>query len=287
MISVDENFSIPKIGLSSFTYDNHQITTNVFVNYLKFYGKVIEISELFTNYHCLNQALKQLQLTRQDVYIIFKVWPQDQTPEELLQRLEHFLQVSKWEYFDVLLIHAPINLQYRYEQWKSLESIKERGFAKTIGTTNMSLNQLMTVMKNADLLPTVYQIEINPFLQQRDLSDYCDSSNIIMINPEPNCKGIQNKNQELISLAQSLGISVEEVSEIDFFWFSHLNLLFFSFSYYSAGPFPRVTLPSFLIIFIHCSFLESFRPCITTTIAITRLARLKSVVGKNHCPKRP
>jgi diketogulonate reductase-like aldo/keto reductase len=286
MISVDENFSIPKIGLSSFTYDNHQITTNVFVNYLKFYGKVIEISELFTNYHCLNQALKQLQLTRQDVYIIFKVWPQEQTPEELLQRLEHFLQVSKWEYFDVLLIHAPINLQYRYEQWKSLESIKERGFAKAIGTTNMSLNQLMTVMKNADLLPTVYQIEINPFLQQRDLSDYCDSSNIIMINPEPNCKGIQNKNQELISLAQSLGISVEEVSELSiWFCFSHLNLICFSFySYYFAGPFPRVILLSFLIIFIHYSFQESFRPCIT--IITTRLVPLKSVVGRNHCPRR-
>jgi diketogulonate reductase-like aldo/keto reductase len=212
MISIEDNFSMPIVGLSSFTYDNHQITKDIFINYLKNYGKVIEISELFTNFHCLNQALNSLQLTRSDVVIIFKVWPQEQTPEELLARIENFLTISSWQYFDILLVHAPINLQYRYEQWKSLEIMKNKGYVKSIGMTNLSVNQLMTVMKNADILPSVFEVEISAFLQQRDLSDYCDSSNIIMINPESNCKGIKYNDTRLQKLSIKYNIPPEEVS---------------------------------------------------------------------------
>lgn len=211
VISIDENFSLPSIGLGAFTYDNHEITTNIFIHYLKYYGKVIEISELFTNYHCLNQALQTLQLNRQDIFIIFKVWPQEQTPEELFQRLQNFLAISQWEYFDLVFIHAPINLTYRYEQWKALENLKRLDRVKAIGTTNMSLNQLMTVMKNADIMPTVFSVEVSPFLQQRDLSDYCDASNIVLVNMESNCKGIKNHHPFLLEVARSLDISTEEV----------------------------------------------------------------------------
>ncbi len=234
LVSIDENFSLPNIGLGAFTYDNHEITTNIFIHYLKYYGKVIEISELFTNFHCLNQALQTLQLSRHDIFIIFKVWPQDQNPDELFQRLQLFLQLSQWEYFDIVFIHAPINLTYRYEQWKALENLKKLDLVKAIGTTNMSLNQLMTVMKNADLLPTVFSVEISPFLQQRDLSDYCDASSITMINVESNCKGVKNHHPYLIDIARSQNLSVEEVRKLlSDYYVDRFHI--YVFSYYFVG----------------------------------------------------
>lgn len=214
-IFIDEGLTnLPQTGLAAFTYDNHQITTKIISHYLSNYGRVIEISELFTNYHCLNQALMELGLHREDISIIFKIWPQECNPNELLTRIEEFLTLSQWKYFDLLFIHAPINLTYRYEQWKALEVIKQKGLAKGIGMVNLNLSQLMTVMKNTEVyLPNIFQLELSPFLQQRDLTDYCDSSNIVMVNMESNCKGCQNKNEKLMELAREVdgGIPVEEV----------------------------------------------------------------------------
>lgn len=161
LLQIEDDFFSPNVGLAAFTYDNQQLTTEIFTNYLKRGGKVIEIAELFTNYQCLNAAMKKLSISRDQVTLIFKVWPQDQNPEELQSRIESFLYHSQWQYFDLILIHAPICLQYRYEQWKALENMKKSKLAKSIGVTNMSLNQLMTVMKNCDILPSVFQVSFS------------------------------------------------------------------------------------------------------------------------------
>lgn len=159
-VELEGGFYLPQIGLGAFQLDSSPLTLARFIEYLSQGGRLIEIAELFTNFSVIPLALEKCGLSREDIYISLKVWPQQQTPEALLTRMDAFFAKHNLTYVDILLAHAPIDIDNRFEQWKSLEVLKKRNMARALGVTNLSLNQLMTVMKNAEILPTVYQVFI-------------------------------------------------------------------------------------------------------------------------------
>lgn len=157
-VEIDDGFLLPQIGLAAFQLDSGDKTVQRFVDYLQAGGRMIEIAELFTNYNFLPKALEKCHLKREDIFISLKLWPQGQTPEALLGRIETFFSRNRLDYVDILMVHAPIDIDNRFEQWRSLEIVKKRQWARALGVTNLSLNQLMTVVKNAEILPTVFQV---------------------------------------------------------------------------------------------------------------------------------
>lgn len=119
--------------------------------------------------------------------------------------------MSKFFYIDILLTHAPIDIANRFEQWQALEACKRKGVVRALGLSNMSLNQLLTVIKDATILPSFFFTEISPFKQQRELLDYCQVASIVVINAEPCCKGIRNRLPKVMELCQRLQASPEQV----------------------------------------------------------------------------
>jgi diketogulonate reductase-like aldo/keto reductase len=210
-IEVDEGFYIPQIGLAAFQLDSVEKNLEKLLNYFSAGGRFVEMAELFTNYNLLNVALEKLSMQREEIYISLKIWPQNQTPEALLGRIEAFFEKNQIAYVDILMVHAPIDISHRFEQWRALEIVKKRKWARALGLTNLSLNQLMTVIKDAEILPTVFQIEVSPFCQQRDIQDYCAAGQIVVINNEPICKGIKDRHPYLIEIAHRLQLSSEQV----------------------------------------------------------------------------
>lgn len=210
-IEVEEGFFVPQVGLGAFQLDDLERTTERLVEYFSSGGRLVEMAELFTNYDTLLDAMDKLHLQREDIFISLKIWPQGQSPEALLGRIETFFERNNIEYVDILMVHAPIDIENRFEQWRSLEIVKKRNWTRSLGLTNMSLNQLMTVIKNAEILPTIFQIELSPFHQQRDVQDYCSAGQIVLINSEPICKGLRDRHPVLLDIAQSLKTSTEQV----------------------------------------------------------------------------
>lgn len=210
-IEIDEGFFIPQVGLGAFQMDGTQKNIDHLVEYFTRGGRLIEIAELFTNFDALQPALDKAHLQREDIYISLKIWPQSLTPEALLGKIEAFFENNGISYVDILMVHAPIDIEHRFEQWRSLEIIKKRNWTRALGLTNMSLNQLMTVIKNAEILPTIFQLEMSPFNAQRDVQDYCETGQIVIINSEPICKGIRDRHPVLLKLARELNITTEQV----------------------------------------------------------------------------
>lgn len=202
---------MPQVGLGAFQLDDLERTTERLVEYFSSGGRLVEMAELFTNYDTLLDAMDKVHLQREDIFISLKIWPQGQSPEALLGRIETFFERNNIDYVDILMVHAPIDIENRFEQWRSLEIVKKRNWTRSLGLTNMSLNQLMTVIKNAEILPTIFQIELSPFHQQRDVQDYCSAGQIVLINSEPICKGLRDRHPVLLDIAQSLKTSTEQV----------------------------------------------------------------------------
>ena len=64
------------------------------------------------------------------------------------------------------------------ETWKAMEEMKDKGLAKTIGLSNFNIRQMRELLENCKHHPAINQCECHPYLQQKDLIDFCKNNKI-------------------------------------------------------------------------------------------------------------
>lgn len=116
--------------------------------------------------------------------------------------LDKIDQVSKEgeKYIDLYLVHAPRSgPEARKNNWEALVKAQKEGWVKDIGVSNLYVHETLSIIVDemgleADMYysgvrhlkklpsptPTINQIELHPWCQQRDIVDYCKSHNIIV-----------------------------------------------------------------------------------------------------------
>ena len=64
------------------------------------------------------------------------------------------------------------------ETWQAMEKLVEEGKVKSIGLSNFTIRQIADVVKIAKVPVSTLQNECHPYLQQKDLIDFCNFNNI-------------------------------------------------------------------------------------------------------------
>ena len=66
------------------------------------------------------------------------------------------------------------------ETWKAMEALVDKGKAKTIGLSNFNRSQVAEILSIPGLKyqPAVLQNESHPYLQEKDLRDFCKINGI-------------------------------------------------------------------------------------------------------------
>jgi diketogulonate reductase-like aldo/keto reductase len=202
---------IPPVGLAAFVCDSVASTKQAILEQLAMGIRYFEIAELFCNGHTIRDALKDSGVPRSEIFISLKVWPKNKTPEALFESCKKLIETVQLGYIDLIMVHAPIDVENRFDQWKSLEQLKDLKLVNSLGVSNISLVQLMTILKDYDKSPSVLEMEVNPFSPQRDLVDFCQGGQIVVVSNEPLAKGLRNNNQTLRAIARKLETTVDMV----------------------------------------------------------------------------
>lgn len=202
---------IPNVGLAAFVGDSLSLTKQAISDQLSIGIRYFEIAELFCNGHTIRDALNESGISRSELYIALKVWPKSRTPDQLFESCKSLIEQIQLDYIDLIMVHAPIDVENRFDQWKSLEQLKDLNLVNSLGVSNISLVQLMTILKDYDKSPSVLEMEVNPFSPQRDLIDFCQGGQIVVVTNEPLAKGLRNNNSTLKAIANELETSVQKV----------------------------------------------------------------------------
>ena len=165
-----------------------------------------EIAELHGNGHTVCEALREAA-TREEVFITLKVWPKSRNPTDVLETVNYLLQTFGLTYVDLLMMHAPIDVENKIEQFKALEEMKDTGVAKSIGIANLNAVLLQDLLKNCRVSPSVYEIEAHAFGQNDDMTEFCSDSSIVVMNNEPVAKGMRVDHPQLVKLAEENDMS--------------------------------------------------------------------------------
>ncbi|GAA6061737.1 hypothetical protein JCM10212_000470 [Sporobolomyces blumeae] len=139
-------------------------------------SEVCEAVKIFQKDASANSATGQVFLTTKVTGREHGTEATDKAVEESVQRAkEHGLT---WDLF--LLHDATAGPEKRKQAWEVLIKKRDEGKIKSIGVSNFSEKHLQQ-LKDAGLeTPTVNQIELHPFLQQKPIVEYCKANDIVV-----------------------------------------------------------------------------------------------------------
>lgn len=205
MLSLNDGFDIPQIGMVAFRNDSKEQTKSLIYTLLDKGVRHLEVSELFGNGHIIVECcLVDRGIPREECFFTLKVWPKYRKSKSLIAAVKDSLTNLGLNYVDLVLLHAPIDISDATEQWKALESLKNEGLVKSIGLANVSIIYLSDLIKNCTIPPAVVEVEVTPFGTRPDIMEFCLDNSIVVLSNEPLAKGIKRKHPELLSIAEDL-----------------------------------------------------------------------------------
>lgn len=216
MLPLVDGNDIPQLGLAAFRRNTTDETIRLVTDKFNSGIRHFEIAVLFGNGHTVMQALNECliksKMTRADLFITLKVWPKSLKPRDFIPSILTTMSYIGLEYIDLVMLHAPIDVENNTEQWTCLESMVEKKIAKSVGVACIGQIQLADLLKNCMISPTVLEMEVSPFCQEVELVSSLDDSSMIVMCNNVMSKGMRFNNPILKKIADDLGnIPVEQV----------------------------------------------------------------------------
>jgi len=168
---------------TAYKYGYRRIDTATLYKNQHIIGQFINTPEPDYTYTKEHTELKSYLTKRDTLWITSKVSFRVMPKGELAIRnsIDKTLSDLQTHYIDLMLIHAPEKNDIL--TWKILCDYKEKGLIRNIGLSNYNLVKLKEFIKTIDNPEDIYcnQIEFNPFLNRKELIDYCKSLHIKVV----------------------------------------------------------------------------------------------------------
>ncbi|MCM3217071.1 aldo/keto reductase [Niallia taxi] len=202
---------IPYLGLGVFLVKDPAECENAVKAAIKNGYRSIDTATRYENESFVGNALKAVDVPREELFITTKVWVSDFGYEETKQALHRSLEEMQLDYLDLYLIHwaAP---NYA-ETWRAMEDLYEEGLVKAIGVCNFQIHHLEKLKETARITPMLNQIETHPLFHQKELREYMEQHGIAHEAWAPMAQGRENlfENPTLQTIGEKYGKTTAQV----------------------------------------------------------------------------
>lgn len=195
---------MPYLGLGVWRMKDGEETFNAVTHALKSGYRLIDTAQYYGNEASVGKAVLESGIPREEIFVTSKLQISNFGYDEAIKTFHDSLQLSVLEYFDLFLLHFPVN-GLRLESWKALETLYKEGKCKAIGVSNFTIAHLTELMEHSETDPAVNQVEFSPFLYQRELMEFCQHHHIQLEAYAPLVKASLMDNPVLVELASKYG----------------------------------------------------------------------------------
>ncbi|XP_037891145.1 aldo-keto reductase family 1 member B1-like [Glossina fuscipes] len=173
--------------------------------------RLVDTAFLYKNEQQIGQVIKakieEKTLKREDIFVVTKLWNSFHNPKNVKTACEKSLKNLSMDYIDLYLMHTPMGAQltddpYNFSSvnkdgkpsftdddyictWQAMEDLVDKCFCKSIGICNFNLDQMKRLIQHAKIKPQVLQMELHPYLTQKELCEYCKCHKIIIMAYSP------------------------------------------------------------------------------------------------------
>jgi diketogulonate reductase-like aldo/keto reductase len=164
----------------------------------------IDCAERYRNEEAVGDAMQQMfkagKVQREEVFVTTKLWNSNHRPERVKPAFDASRRRLKLDCIDCYLIHTPFAFQPGEEQeprdkdglviydsgvklvetWRALEQLVDDGYCKSIGLSDIGVEELREIVTAARIKPAVVQVESHPYLPEWCLLDFCREHGIVL-----------------------------------------------------------------------------------------------------------
>ena len=150
---------------------------------------------------------------REDIFVTTKLWNTNHRPERVKPAFDASRRRLQIDTVDCYLVHTPFAFRPGDEQdprderdqiiydsgvtlvetWGALERLVDEGECKSIGLSDVTLDQLREIVAAARIKPAVAQVECHPYFPQWDLLEFCRENGIAVQAGAPLGHGLDPK----------------------------------------------------------------------------------------------
>ncbi|KAI2808808.1 Alcohol dehydrogenase [NADP(+)] [Blomia tropicalis] len=153
----------------------------------------------------ITDSIKEGVLTREELFVTSKIWLTHYSKERVEICAKKILSDLQLTQIDLLLLHWPFTFKQQddnlfpvdsdgsviggdvgfVEAYKALEELQKQGLVKSIGVSNFNISQLTRLMENTSVKPVTNQVELHPYLVQKELKEFCNKNGIVLTAYSP------------------------------------------------------------------------------------------------------
>ncbi len=168
-VTLNDGVTMPQLGFGVFLISPDDVVEPVRTAIEAGY-RMIDTASAYQNEEGVGKAIAQAGVPREELFVITKVWNDDQGYDRTMRAFEASLQRLGLEYVDMYLIHWPRpRLNLYVETWQAMERLRSDGVIRSVGVSNFAPEQLTRLMSEGTVKPTVNQVECYPGFPQDDL----------------------------------------------------------------------------------------------------------------------
>lgn len=171
--------------------------------------RLVDTARIYQNEADVGAAIRESDIPRERIFVTTKVWNSDQGYDRTLRACDQSLARLGLEQLDLYLVHWPA--PGRAETWRAMERLLADGKARAIGVSNYTIRHLEELLGRCQIAPAVNQVELNPFLYQRELLDYCRDHRIQVEAYGPLVRGHRMDHPVLVRTARKHGRTPAQV----------------------------------------------------------------------------
>ena len=164
MITLNNGVKMPQLGFGVFQVPDHKTAKKAVKEALEVGYRMIDTAAAYQNERAVGEAIKESGIAREEIFVTSKLWVSDFNYERAKAGIEASLEKLGTGYIDLYLLHQPYG--DTMGAWRALEEAYHEGKIKAIGVSNFYADQLKNLELTMPVIPTVNQIEVNPWYQQ-------------------------------------------------------------------------------------------------------------------------
>ncbi len=209
-VTLNNGVRIPRFGLGVFRAGDEGATRAAVSAALDAGYRHVDTARIYRNEDEVGQAIRASAIPRSEIFVTTKLWNDDHGYDEARRAFDASLATLGLDFIDLYLVHWPVSGR-RAETWRAMEEILRGGRCRAIGISNFTVRHLEELLRTAREVPAVNQVELHPFLQQRDLVARCRKEGIAVEAYSPLTKGKRLDHPELTAVARKAGRTVAQV----------------------------------------------------------------------------
>ncbi|PSR99251.1 NADP-dependent oxidoreductase domain-containing protein [Coniella lustricola] len=205
--------AIPQLGLGTYLSPPERTLASCLAALQTAGYRHIDTAQYYANEREVGQALAQSGLPRDQVFVTTKILTPGGSVDETYAACLESVQRIGGGHVDLFLIHSPSpGVDKCRDVWRALERLHDEGKAKAIGVSNFGIQQI-EALKGAGKVwpPHVNQIELHPWLQQKEIVRYCHDKGIVIEAYCPIARNQKADNKQLLSIADKYGVTPNQV----------------------------------------------------------------------------